>query len=86
MADRDRKGRQARAERSGPRLHPETFRGERNGRAKLTEADVLQIIAAYKAGALQKNLAARYGVTDVAISKAISGKNWRHLRAHANAL
>lgn len=50
--------------------------GSRNGRAKLVEADVLNIDARLKAGESVAVLAARYNVTKRAITKIESGDNW----------
>ncbi len=67
------------ADRAG---HGTELRGRRNGRAKLTEDAVAFIRANYKPrhpeyGAAP--LAARFGVTDVAVIKAFKGTNWAHL-------
>lgn len=52
-------------------------RGGRNGRAKLTEAQVLQIRSSTK---LQRELAAEYGVSPVAISDIKRRKKWEHIQ------
>ena len=76
MDDRDAKGRQARGDRSGPRLHPERMaRGERNGWAKLTDAEAIEIKARYASGGItQTDLASMYGVCQGHISRIILGK------------
>lgn len=52
--------------------------GQKHGRAKLTEADVLEIRA--KAGAvLQRDLAERFGVSGGVISSIVNRKTWRHI-------
>lgn len=48
-------------------------KGENGGRAKLTHSDVERIREAYRFGALQKDLAAVYGVSGSTISTAIHG-------------
>jgi len=54
--------------------------GEKNGRAKLTESEVLEIRRLYASGDyLQRELADRYGVTQAYISKIVNRKNWTHL-------
>lgn len=53
-----------------------SFRGTRNGRAKLTEADVLAIRGSSES---QQALASRYGVTKVAILYIKNRRNWRHV-------
>jgi len=64
-------------------LHGTEMRGQRNGRAKLTAADVVELRRRYTrrcpingAAALAKE----FGVTDVAVIKAVRGENWAHLR------
>jgi hypothetical protein len=64
MRDKEQKGRGN---------HPQ---GERHGRAKLTEADVLMIRAsALSNGALARQL----GVTKKTVRRARDGRAWRHL-------
>lgn len=54
-------------------------RGERSGTAKLTEAQVVHLRAEYAGGGVQQQeLAARYGVSRGAISRAILRKTWAH--------
>ena len=62
--------------------HGTELRGERNGRAKLTAEQVLEIRHRYKqrhptdgAAALAKE----FGVSDVAVIKAFRGENWSQL-------
>lgn len=57
---------------------PDT-RGVRNGRAKLTEADVLAIRAASGAGEKHYRIAQRYGVTDVSVAYIVNRKTWAHV-------
>jgi hypothetical protein len=64
--DRDAKGRQQ--------------RGERHSRARLTEADIRAIRAAYAEGASQQAIASRYGVTQVNISAIVRRKAWAHVQ------
>ena len=52
-------------------------RGNHNGRAKLTEQDVLDIRAI--SGMTQQAIADRYGVTKMAINFIINRKNWNHI-------
>jgi len=55
-------------------------RGERHGRAKLTERDVHAIRARYASGDVtQEALAAEYGVTHVLIGKIVRHKLWTHI-------
>ena len=76
-ADRHARGRDARGERGGTHLHPETQRGERNGRAKLTTTKVASIRERYSAGGVsQQALGNEYGVSQVTISKVVRGIFW----------
>ncbi len=54
-------------------------RGERQGAAKLTEKDVLQI-RAWPSGYLQRDIAKKYGVAQQTISKIKSNFSWRHIK------
>ena len=55
--------------------------GEKNGRAKLREEEVKQILAYRKDGLTQKNIADRYGVSQRLISDIVNGKRWKTLNA-----
>jgi len=82
-ADMCAKGRQARGDRHGTHLHPESvLRGERNrGGGKLTEGQVRSIRAQYAAGsATQVALAERFGVSQGLISAIIRRASWGHVR------
>lgn len=89
-ADRDAKGRQARGDRNGLRLHPERHlsrlhpelvaRGEGSGTAKLTDQVVRDIRANYLlCRVTQRELAARFGVTQGTVSRVVRDKAWQHL-------
>jgi hypothetical protein len=56
--------------------------GERNGSAKLTEDDVRAILAAPES---QRQLAAKYGVTQQLIGLIRTRKIWRHVTEEVNA-
>lgn len=80
MADAARKGRTARGDRSGPRLHPERMtRGERRRDAKLTDAVVRVIRARHAAGTKQVDLARDYGVCRQTIQALLLRKTWTHV-------
>lgn len=90
MADKVAKGRQARGgqirnrrQQRGDdhwtRRQPVPTRGERNGCAKLTEADVRSIRAQAAAGVSQYRLAKEFGVSQGLVSKVVRRANWRHL-------
>lgn len=69
--------------------HGRTALGTRHGCAKLSEADVLAIRAAYvgrgvgphapQEGPSQKELGEQYGVTEDTIRAIVKGKLWKHL-------
>ena len=65
--DRERKGRN-----NPPR-------GENHEKAKLTEADVLELRTKRKQGKSFGELAKEYGVCKKTIQDAVSGKNWSHI-------
>jgi hypothetical protein len=54
-------------------------RGERAGRAKLTEQQVRAIIVARRSGATYQSIADKYGMEDSSIALICKGKNWRHV-------
>lgn len=54
--------------------------GEKNGKAKLNAAKVLEIRAATSAGESQKALAEKYGVSPNAIWGVMSGARWGHVK------
>lgn len=53
--------------------------GIRNGRAKLTEADVREIRKRLRLGERQVSLAKEFGVSQVKISQIKLGKSWDHV-------
>ena len=55
------------------------MRGERNGRARFTEAQIQAIREAHAAGATQVALAKQYGTTQPRISAIVLRKLWRHV-------
>jgi hypothetical protein len=80
MADCKRKGRAAAGDRNGTRTRPDRVRrGERSGRAKLTAADVCAIRREAASGALQREIAARYGIDRSVVSRIVAGLAWRPL-------
>lgn len=84
IADRDAKGRTARGDRSGRRLHPGNYsgsaRGEKNPLAKLTEKDVWDIVATRLLCRVSNTkLAAQRGLSRVTVDNIMSGKSWSHV-------
>ena len=56
------------------------LRGERNGHAKLTETEVIEIRTLYASGAwLQRDLATKFGLRLNAINRIICRKRWAHV-------
>lgn len=56
-----------------------TRTGERNGGAKLTEAEVLTIRERANNGAAYQSIANEFGITSVAASLIATGKTWKHV-------
>jgi HNH endonuclease len=54
-------------------------RGERSGRARLTERAVLEIRARVAAGGIQTRLPERYGVSESAVRQVARGETWAHV-------
>lgn len=79
------RGRQARGGRSGHSTHPEcTARGERNGSAVLTVADVTRIRQLHSSSGLSlKEIARRLSVSDVTIGHIVRRKTWQHVEDFA---
>lgn len=55
-------------------------RGEKNGRAKISEKDVVDIRAAHKSGETYASLGRRYNLDPVSISYICTGRNWSHIK------
>lgn len=53
--------------------------GERNGHAKLTAADVVEIRRRMSAGEMRKSVAAAFKVNPATITRIIKGEGWRHV-------
>jgi len=54
-------------------------KGEKNGRAILTETQVREIRSRYLAGISRRQLEIEYGIKKTTIYKIISRKSWKHL-------
>ena len=79
--DRDAKGRTARGNAAGARLHPERLlRGSKHGRAKLTDADIPVIRRLYEERRMsQQAIADEYNVSQVVISAVVRRVAWKHI-------
>lgn len=61
-------------------LHGTSNRGQRHGRSKLTDQDVLAIYRRYRAGGVQqRDLAREFGVSVPTVSMIVHGHRWGHL-------
>lgn len=69
------KGRSATGDRHGTHTHPGLWRGERHGRARLTEDDVRRI-RTDRSGVTQTGLAASFGVSRRTIRSIIDRTRW----------
>ena len=58
---------------------PDTRRGEKNEKSKLSEADVISIRGELASGVTGRLLAEKYGVTPAAISAIKLRKSWAHI-------
>ena len=72
--------RTARGARSPVSLHPESYRGTRNGSSKLTESAVLEIRDLLASGVSQTVVAAQFGVRQASVSAIARGKSWAWLK------
>lgn len=62
------------------RRHGTDTPGERNGMHKLTDRAVLEIRQLRAQGALQRELAAKFGVSTSAIQFVLNGQHWSHVK------
>jgi HNH endonuclease len=53
--------------------------GTRNGSARFTEDQILEIRRLYKTGMMQKNIAKMFGTSQATISRITLRKNWSHI-------
>jgi hypothetical protein len=75
-----------RGDRNGARLHPETRQGERNGRAKLTAAQVVELRRRHdQEGISNAELARQFGVSKTLARLIVNGAIWQHLSASESA-
>lgn len=72
------KGRTAKGDKSGMRLHPGLLQGEKHGNAKLTTEQVIEI-RRLKHTLSSRQLSERHGVTQAYIRAIILGLSWKHI-------
>ena len=79
--DRERRGRSNHATgvRHGCATHPGLRRGERNGRSKLTEDRVRDLLREHKQGTRKAVLARKYDLSKTSVGHIVSGKLWPHV-------
>lgn len=59
--------------------HPELFRGEHGGSAKVSEGDVLEMRRLRRDGVMLKDLAAQFGISVHGVHSIVTGKTWCHV-------
>jgi len=75
----------ARGDRTAGRKYPGLFAGTRNGRARLTEADIPDICNRRADGESCSSIARDYGVNLTTIHRAGSGRSWAHVQPAGRA-
>ncbi len=77
VCDMMKKGRVARGDRSSARLHPERVaRGSRSGKARLSEANVMDVRTRLAAGETAAAIARSFGVHENTIGSIRRGESW----------
>ncbi len=79
IADKVRKGRQARGVTHGSRTNPDQLaRGERHGRAKMTREKVNEARRDFGNGVVRKvDLMRRYGISSKTLDSLLGGRTWK---------
>jgi len=80
--DREERGRgnHAIGERHSRHTHPGQTKGEKNGRSKLTEVQVSELLHKhFKQGKRKAELAREYGLSKTSVGHIVSGKLWPHV-------
>jgi hypothetical protein len=81
MREMAERGRSTKGERSWSRKHPEMYRGERSGRARLNNEAVREIRAAPRTPDGVKALALKFSVCRATIYDIRNRERWAHLDA-----
>lgn len=80
MTDKVAKGRQAKGDRHGMRVHPETrARGEHQGNSKLTNEQAREIRRRRLSGESRKAIAMEFGVSPKLVYQIALGEIWTHV-------
>lgn len=67
--------------------HPERVRrGEANNKAKLTEAQVRELVKAHRNGSSQTELARQYGIRQSSVWQILAGHTWKHVTGGKSCL
>ena len=78
--DRDIHGRTASGKGSGAWTHPECIvRGSRQGGARFTEGQIVELRHRWRQGETQTALAREFGVDQTTLSSLLTGKSWKHV-------
>jgi len=64
---------------NGTHTHREKYQGENNGRAKLTNEDVLEIRRLHANGMSHRSIAKKYGMAKSPIGDLLRGKTWKNV-------
>lgn len=59
--------------------HPGYVRGSKNGRTKLSEEDVINIVKMRKEGAYQREIAAKFNIHQTNVSRIFCKRTWTHV-------
>jgi hypothetical protein len=78
--DKENKADMMREGRHGTKNHPETVRGENNGRAKMTKLDVIEIRRRKRLGEKDEDVAKNFGITKGAVWFISTGRTWKSVR------
>lgn len=62
-----------------PQTNPETYRGERNGRARVSASDVPEIRRLAASGVRRARIAEAYGISRETVTAITTGKSWAHI-------
>lgn|GEM_PF-1590971 len=81
-ADMVKKGRQARGERNGAKIHPDRLkRGSLNPQSKINESNVKDIINLYTIDKLSSTIIAkRFKISSSTVLSVVNKKTWRHVK------
>lgn len=76
LLDATERGRIAKTAREAPRLPDKANDGERNGRARVTQADVDEMRLRYRGRESHRSLARAYGISKSQVHNIVTGRQW----------